>query len=550
MKNKNKNKSFDLENDPVKSLFIRLWVPTMISVLIGGTFIVFDTIFVSHGFHPGSIANDGIWYWSNSNYASNGAAGLSYVMPYTLMMIAIAAMIGGGLSYKITELKVGKDSKNQKRAMNSHLPIAIIYGTFIMIFILIFGKVLIWAGSGFQQSYIENWYNNPLMNDNWEQEFANSGYAVDSNAATGHLFSQAAWYLRIQGLAAIPYVYMYSSTMILRTEGKTIVATKVNLFALSINIVLDIILINVFGMNLIGAAIGTVIAQTFGMIFYIFYFRYKFPNKTTDVDWDYAKNNILPVSKKGTSNLGLQLNSAMTSLVFTISIGLINYGNTEVINGYTSSFQSFIGIYMLVSLIINGIVISTSPIITFNSKIGQEERANEAKKIGLLMVIFVGSLFTLTILIFPIIVTTLFNSMPETPGYTQRIAQILVIGFVFNTMILFSGIYFQSKGEDKKSSIILYLKPILLFVLVLSFGFAMSETNTFGAWQNSILPWNDDAVGLGSNVSLGLFWGLPATDIIVGSLAILLLWKDNKKNNNDVSSKNEEKETSLIALKQ
>ncbi len=518
-------KSFDLGNDKVFSLFKKIWIPSMISVLIGGTFVVFDTMFVSHGFHAGTIANDGIWYWvsgssEQASYASNGATGLSYVMPYTLIMVASALMIGGGLARVITNAKAKSDKSLEKQGINSHFVIAFYVGIAITIFVLIFSKVLIWMGSGFQKEFLNNWWNNPLMKSDW---------VSDSSGSVGHLLSQASWYLRIQGMAAIPYVYMYSSTLILRTEGKTSVATRVNLVALGLNIVFDFLLVIVFGMNLVGAAIATVLAQVVGMAIYVWYFKNRFPNRVTGIDWKGGKKNLKTVLKKGTGNLGMQLNSALMIIFFTMSIGFINYGEIDVIVSYGSAFQSFIGIYLLTTMIVNSIVISTEPIINYNNDIQKFDRSKKAKMIGIWGIVGVGIIFTLFILIYPPIVTHIFNSIPNGIGYTQRISQILVLGFTFNGLAIFAGVYFQAIGEDWKSTTIIYSKPFILFPIILIIGFATKETNTLGAWSNSILPWNSDLISLGKPVSLGLFWGLPVTDIIVGGLAIYFIVKDHNK---------------------
>ncbi len=529
-----KENSFDLGTGSIFSLFKKFWIPSMISVLIGGTFVVFDTMFVSHGFHAGGISNDGVWYWVSrtsdlASYASNGATGLSYVMPYTLIMVASALMIGGGLARVITNAKAKKDKEGEKRGINSHFAISIYVGLVITIFILIFSKVLIWMGSGFQKTFLDNWFNNPLTNKNWENEFATESLTGVYDTSVGHLLSQASWYLRIQGLAAIPYVYMYSSTLILRTEGKTPVATKVNLVALGLNIIFDFLLVIVFGMNLVGAAIATVIAQITGMAIYLWYFKNKFPNKVTGIDWKGARKDTKLVLKKGTGNLGMQLNSALMIIFFTISIGFINYGDIKIIISYGSAFQSFIGIYLLTTMIVNSIVISTEPIINYNNDIQQFDRSKKAKKIGIWGIVIVGVVFTMIIMLFPLIVTHIFISIPEAEGYTQRISQILVLGFTFNGLIIFAGVYFQAVGEDWKSTLVIYSKPLLLLPVILIIGFATKSTDSLSAWSNSILPWNSDLISFGQPVSLGLFWGLPVTDVIIGMIAIWFIVKDNKK---------------------
>ncbi len=529
---KSKNKqTFDLGTNPVKSLFVKIWIPTMISMMIAGTFLVFDTIFVSHGFHAGKLANEGAgWYWSTSSYSSLGPTGVSYAMPYTLIMISTSLMIGGGIAAKATMEKAKQNKEGAKKTINSFLPIVLFYGVILSLFLIVFAKVLVWLGSGFQKSYLDNWFNNPLTNKDWALNPSSTSLFAD-DAVIGHLLSQSSWYIRIQGLAAIPYLYMSSSGLVLRIEGKTSIASYVNVIALGTNIVLDVLFVNVFGLNLVGAAIATITAETIGMILFFSYFRYKFPIRADHPNWKFAKENLFGISKLGTSTMGLYLNSAMILLVVTTSIGFINYNDMEIINGYTSAFQTFFSLYMLSNLIIIGTTISFGPIVTYNVQINKVERAKQARNIGFKIIIGFSIGMTFLILLFPIIVTTLFNTMPFAKGYPQRISQILMSTFFFGSMLLMSGVYFQSIGENKKANILIYIKPFILWPLVLILGFSIANgaPDSLASWSNSLLPWNDNINLInGRFYSLGLFYGVPLTDIILGSMAIYLLIRNEK----------------------
>ncbi len=523
--------AFDLGTNPVKSLFVKIWIPTMISMMIAGTFLVFDTIFVSHGFHAGQLANEGAgWYWSTSKYSSLGPTGVSYAMPYTLIMISTSLMIGGGVAAKATMEKAKQNKENTYKTINSFLPIVIFYGLILSVFLILFAKVLVWLGSGFQKSYLDNWFNNPLINKDWAVD-PTTGSLFADDAVIGHLLSQSSWYIRIQGLAAIPYLYMSSSGLVLRIEGKTHIASYVNVIALGTNIVLDVLLVNVFGLNLVGAAIATIAAETIGMILFFSYFRYKFPIRADHPNWQYAKQNLLGISKLGTSTMGLYLNSALILLVVTTSIGFINYNDMEIINGYTSAFQTFFSLYMLSNLIVIGTTVSFGPIVTYNVQVNKVDRAKEARNIGFKIIIGFSIFMTIFIVLFPVIVTTMFNTMPFAKGYPQRISQILMSTFFFGSMLLMSGVYFQSIGENKKANFLIYIKPFILWPLVLILGFSIANglPNSLASWSNSVLPWNED-IGLidGRFYSLGLFYGVPVTDIILGSIAIFLLARNKK----------------------
>jgi len=144
MNDKTKQKKFDLGSTNVKKTFFSILIPTLISQLIAGTFVIFDTFFVSHGFHPGSIFEGiGTLTTDNPSYSALGPAAISYAMPYTFFIIGVGLAIGGGLATIMTRQFSKNDKTGMQKSMNTFAPMVIILGIILMVILLIGAKFLV-----------------------------------------------------------------------------------------------------------------------------------------------------------------------------------------------------------------------------------------------------------------------------------------------------------------------------------------------------------------------------------------------------------------------
>lgn len=535
-KGKNKSSDFDLGKGKVSNTFWKIWVPTIIAQLIAGTFIVFDTIFVSHGYHAGAPGEIGSW--ASNEYSALGPGGIAYAMPYTLLIISVGLLLGAGMAYKMTKQKANNDQEGLQESIDSFLPTVIIVGAFITLIFFFGAKFFIWMGSGFQPYFLENWFNNPLLQpENRDVAYlmaeveAGDPNDIAYNAALGQLFNQAAWYLRIQALGAIPYIYMVGGQLILRVEGKATVATKFTGAALLTNIFLDFLFINVFGLNLVGAAMATVTAQTLAAILYYNYYRNKFPIKIQQHNFRAAKRDLTLVSSKGTSSMFQQTMTAFVLWFFTFSIGVINWGDAQVVTGYTSAFQGYFSLFTFFNLIIIGTSQAMMPLTTYNYEIKRYDRVKETWRISFWTVLIFSLFVTAFVVFFPGI-TKLFGETGLGSLYQQRIAQIMFITFAIGSLILLTGVYFQSIGQDLKMKVLILGKIALLIPLVLILGFTLKEISIVVVqW-----PWVEYTVN--EDASVMLFWALPIAELLMLPILITLIYKHQKNLNSLINEHN------------
>lgn len=552
---KTKNK-FDLGSNNVRKTFLTILIPTLVAQVIAGTFVVFDTFFVSHGFQASAVFNFANYSLAapNSSYAALGPAAISYAMPYTFFIIGVGLAIGGGLSAIMVKQFAHKDKVGQQKTMNSYLPLSIICGVILMIFLLIFAKVLVWMGSGFQKDYLKSWFQNPMFSKNWSVDEDNIT-SLTYKYVNGHILSQAAWYLRIQALGTIPYIYMSAGVIMLRVQGKAQYATSFSAVGLITNIVLDFIFIMVLKMNVVGAAIATVIGQYATAAIYWWYFKYRANIKANKLDWKHSKNIFKEVFVSGISIMMLQVLTGVILILFTFFIGVTNYNEMYSVTNYTAVYQGYNAVFIFCNLIVIAAAQSMKPILEYNYQIKNYQNVHKARNWGYGVAMSFSVIVTILIVIFRNAVIGAFYSVDGssldfiTTGYfidrgeletgskiftngmnvAGMITGVLFISFPIATAIQMSGTYLQSLGDDKKTSILLFGKLIVLVPIIIIFGFFFSEAINSN-WEYEILV-NDSITSTfkSSQAELGMFLALPITDLLIGLLMIYFLIKTKDK---------------------
>ncbi len=554
---------FDLGSSKVWKTFLIILVPTLIAQLISGTFVIFDTFFVSRGFHAGAVGEGigGSLFADNSAYASLGPTAVSYAMPYTFFIIGFGLAIGAGIAALMTKQLSRNDKVGMQRSMNSYLPLSIIFGVIIMLILLIFSKVLVWFGSGFSKEYLNSWFNNPLFNKDWSNaltdlDLTNSNsYRIAYEAVNGHILQQASWFLKIQAIGAIPYVYMVGGVIMLRVQGKAQYATAFSSIGLIVNIALDFVFILVLKMNVVGAAIATIIGQYATALAYFIYFQWKSELKHNKLDWKYSFQNVGIIMRSGVSIMMLQVLTGMILIIFTFTIGVSNKDMYNVTN-YTAVYQGYNAIFIFLNLVIIGIAQSMKPIVGYNHSINDDVNVKKARNIGIGSSLVFSIIFAIIVVVFSQQVISVFyrvdgsavdyittgniganggildnevilnnNEVIFTNGMkvAASIVRILFITFPIAVMISVCSTYLQGIEQDRKAFILLFGKPILILILILIFAFWFPSAFT-SEWIFTVKNISGDFVReITKTADLGLFLTLPIVDVIVGLLLIYFL---------------------------
>ncbi len=547
-----KKSKFYLGSENVFKTFLTILIPTLIAQIIAGTFVVFDTFFVSKGFQAGAVGNGiGESLFVSNSYSALGPAAVSYAMPYTFFIIGVGLMVGAGLASIMTKAYATKDKNTLQDAMNSYMPLTIIFGVSMMILLLIFAKVFVWFGSGFQKDYIDAWFNNPLMNPDWGAGWADAttttGYGPQEyrevfDQINGHILSQSAWYLRIQAFGAIPYMYMAAGVIMLRVQGKAQYATAFTAIGLVTNIILDFVFIIVLKMNVVGAAIATVIGQFATAAAYLIYFKMFSEVKQTKNNWSYATTHMGNICKSGVSIMMLQVLTGLVLIIFTFSIGVANYGDMSSVTNYTAVYQGYNAVYIFLNLAIVGIAQSMAPIVGYNAVKGDAVKVKKARNYGLGLSFIFGILSWILIMLFAQNVIGIFYTVNGTTadfitsgqyeqliytnglGVATLVLRLLFLTFPIAVMINISGTYLQSIGKDKESTILLFGKVFALIpVIIILILIGDSLDIVSGEWvylDANGLPIVGE--GIESFANLNVFVALPIVDVIF--LVVLIIF--------------------------
>ncbi len=519
-----KEGEFDLGKSKITDLFLTIWIPTLISLVITGTFIVVDLIFITHGFSANSIFGEVGWNWTNDTYGSYGSTAIGYAMPFVLIIISIGAMIGGAFGYNLSKAKASNDHLREQRVINSFFPVCIISGIILTLLLFPFAKFWIWMGSGFQPIFKETWFINPLFNSEvWSNAEPNIKIA-------GHIFQQSSWYLRIQALGAIPYIALMGAPFLLREEGKPVVSIYISSLGFVMNIFLDFFLVIILGLNLIGASIATTFTEIIGTLAFFYYLKHYAKTRVTKLDWKTAKDDFGQICKNGTSYMGTELLQTVILLTLTMSIGFVFYGQYDVILFYSACFSNYSSMFAFLNIIALATLLSVVPLINYSYNIRDHERLKEAKKLGLNVLILICTLCTILMVVFPVIITTVF--VAPNNWLSQRITQILFLSFTFGNLILFAGLYFQGMGQVTKANLLIFSKPLLVFILAITIGLTVQAEL---AWKDPLFNWNasyynDEGIGgvyldngKEVTIALGIFWVVPFVDILIGIIGISLM---------------------------
>ena len=418
-------KSLNLEKDSINRLIIAYSIPCVISMLINSVYNIVDQIFIGKG--VGTLGN----------------AATNVIFPLVIMFNATAGLIGNGASANLS-LRLGeKNHKEASQSIGNAITLTLIISIILAVLAFVFLPQLVYLFGCTESVY---------------------QYAVD--------------YGRIIIIGA-PFMIFYSSlSSIIRADGSPAYSMLMLIIGAIINIILDPIFIFYFDMGVKGGALATIIGQIVSFIIAVCYIRKIKSVKLT-------KENYKP-SKSSLKIMALGLSSFITQSIILILFVFMN--NVMRYFGGLSKFGSDIPLsaYGVVSKI-NSLFISTvlgtsigaQPIIGFNYGAGNPKRVKETIKKVLLTNFIVGLFFNLLFILFPRQIAGIFiSSSDENYALFMEFAVLMCHSFLLlsslNALEMTTSISIQSLGKVKKSTLVTFIRQILLFIpiaLILSFIF-------------------------------------------------------------------------------
>ena len=385
---------------------LSLAVPTVISQMITVFYNMTDTFFIGQLNDPKQVA------------------AATVAMPLFMILTAVANLFGIGGSSLISRCLGAGDREKAKQTSAfciwSAAVTALIYGMLLFLF-----RPVILPMLGARQDT----YN--------------------------YTYSYVLWTVTIGG---IPSVLNYSLAHLVRAEGCSKEASLGVAGSGILNMLLDPLFIFVFKMNIVGAAMATMLSNAAAVVYFFLLLRSRKDTTVLTADPLYfTLRQHIPMEV-----LAVGLPSFLISLMATVSNSALNSmiasASTEAVAGMGIAKK----INMMAFAVAQGITQGSLPLIGFNYSAGNRKRMRSAVKTVLFLGIGVAAVLTSCLYGFASAVTSGFIDDAETISYAQQFLRIICFACPSTTISFLLITVFQAVGKKLQPAILSCLRKGLL----------------------------------------------------------------------------------------
>ena len=382
-----------LGTEPIFKLLMRFSIPAIVGMMVNALYNVVDRMYIGN----------------SPSLGANGIAGITIAFPIMIILMAMGVLFGiGGATLFSIRLGQKKEAEAAHVLENAFLLLTSGGLVFLIIGQIFLTDILVLFG------------------------------------ASQEVLPYATGYLRFILFGSVFGVTSMGLNHFIRADGNPKVAMLSMFLGAGTNIVLDPIFIYVLDWGMEGAALATIISQTFSFIWVVSYFigkksKVKLSLKALKPEWTVIKLIIT----LGIPPFTLQIASSLLNVILNKT--LIAHGGDLGISamGIVHSLQT------LLILPVIGINQGVQPLISFNFGARQYDRVREAAKLGIFsatLVIMAGYLATR---LFPVAMVGMFNRDPE---LLELGTFALKRWFLFTPLVGFqiiAGSFFQAIGKSK-----------------------------------------------------------------------------------------------------
>src|SRR5680860_109180 len=399
-------RSEKLIEDKIPKLLLQQSLPAIVGMSVMTLYNVVDTIFVGRG--VGTL----------------GLAGVALCFPLTMMIGAVAQMLGVGFSSIISRSIGARDCQKAQKSFGNFMTISLIFGIAMTILgILLFIPLLKVLG------------------------------------ASSSVFPYAKDYAGVIILGSIFFIFLSGGNNIIRSTGDAKKAMQAMLISALLNIILDYIFIFQFEMGIKGAAWATVISWIVGLFYVLKTLLAK--NSTIKIKLVDLKLNFIIVKEGlliGLSSFARQFSSSVMMVLLNKSLSI--YSSDLVI----AAFGIIMRILMLVLMPIVGLVQGLLPIIGANYGAKKFERTHYATILAIKITTVMSTIAFAVILIFPNQLVSIFTADELLIESSKNFLKIIVIGLPVVGFQMVVGGFFQALGKARQALFISLLRQVFLFV--------------------------------------------------------------------------------------
>ncbi len=316
--------------------------------------------------------------------------------------------------------------------------------------------------------------------------------------AEGAVLTMVSQYMRIWFAGAVVMAVPSMMTQVLMGTGDTKSASMAMVVGTLVNLILDPIMIFGWGaipaMGISGAALATIVAQTFGLLFPL----YILTKKHHLIRWKLPELPRLLDSWHRILRLGIP--SILSNLLTPLSMALVTrliatYGAEAVAaTGATSRLEMF------AFMIPMSIGMSLVPFVAQNYGAGSFDRILEAQRETRWFALSYGLLTTVMFFIFAPQMASLFSDDPKVIGIMVTYLRTVCFGYGMAEAFRYSTFCLTGIQKPVSSAMLNLLRTLLLLVPL-----AFAGSHFFGL--------------------RGIFAGRLVTDIIASSIAMFYSWR-------------------------
>lgn len=402
----------DFGNTEIPVLFRKMFIPTLLGMLLASTMNIADGAFVGHG------------------AGSDALAAVNIVAPFFLITTGVGLMFGSGASIVASiHLSLGR-----KKAADINVTQAFTVGIAIMATL----ACLIMAFPG---------------------------HAAKLMGCSDRLMPYVGDYMRWV-IPSLPFgMVMCVGLFIVRLDGNPVYAMICNSLPAIINIVLDYVFVFPLDMGIEGASLATGLAQVIGCVMIAVYMS-RF-TKTLNL---YKPKFTLKSIRLTLRNTGYQMKLGASAMVGELAIACMMLTGNFVFMKYlgedgVAAFSVACYCFPLVFMIGNSIAQSAQPIISYNFGAGMARRVRQTFRLSIIVAAVSGLLATLAGIGASSLIVTLFLS-PATRAW--RIAALglpyFSVAFLFFALNLVWIGYYQSLERFKAATALMLLRGLIFVV--------------------------------------------------------------------------------------
>lgn len=394
---------------PPKQLFVKLAIPSLVSMLFSSIYMISDGMFV------GKVIG------------SKALAAINLVFPIIMIVFAVGDMIAAGASVKIG-IKLGE--KKEEEASNIFsiaVLLSLIINIIFMILSLIFVKDIIFI----------------LIKD---KELATLSYRFA--------------YVFILTLPIVAPFFVLDNYI--RLCGKANMSMWINIVVSIVNIILDAILIGYFKLGIEYAALSSALSMSIGTLIFLYPFIMKkvtlrFTKPKVDV------KEILYIVYNGSSEF---FSNTSNSIISIITNGFLLYYGGPV---GVAVYSIVIYIDALISPLLFGLIGSIQVVISYNYGAKNYKRITEFFKITCIVGFTISIVTMIIMFMFPEFLVGLFSSKSDVDIiHMGKIALLLSApSYLFKWFTMTVGSFLTGIEKATESIIVMLVESVILPLILI-----------------------------------------------------------------------------------